>query len=257
MKETLTAYMIPGVFVHLAEMPMTVNGKVNKKALPEPESTQKDRVGKPPVTELQKQLAGMFAKALGTNRVCIDEDFFEIGGTSMLASKVAMQAMVAGVAVAYQDIFAYPTVEALERHILGAGDSAKTKSISHGQVSDTSEDIEKEEVRPALINNTMEHIREISGEPIGDVLLTGATGFLGIHMLRELIENSIGKITCLVRKSNSETGRKRLESMLVYYFETNYGAEFDSGSLKAVDGDITDRELIMNHDGISFDTVIG
>lgn len=256
MKETLTAYMIPGVFVHLTELPLTVNGKVNKKALPEPKFTQKKRSEKAPSTELQKKIAAMFAKALGLESVAADEDFFEIGGTSMLASKVAMQAMVQKVPIAYQDIFAFPTVEALERHILGMNGTSEETKPEVRVSADAGSNNEIEEIKPALRYNSSAYVREITSEPLGDVLLTGATGFLGIHMLRELIENEKGKITCLIRRGSSKTPRNRLESLLMYYFGTNYSSEFESGRLKAVDGDITDRELVLAQDGISFGTVI-
>ena len=251
--KSLAKYMVPSVFVQLNAIPLTQNGKVDKKALPDP-GTARIGEGKPATTPLQKQIAEMFAKALGMETVGIDEDFFEIGGTSMLASKVAMQAMIAKLPIAYKDIFANPTVEALELHVLSSGGNhaAAAADINTGET----ESLEPEEIRPALEYNSMAHIREITAEPAGNVLLTGATGFLGIHVLHELLESSTGKITCFVRKGQSETARKRLESMLVYYFENNYASEFDSGRLRAVDGDITDRGIVLAQDGISFDTVI-
>ena len=63
-------------------------------------------------TALQKEIAALFAKALSIDDIGISEDFFEMGGTSMLASKIAMGAMVKGLPIAYQDVFAYPDVEA-------------------------------------------------------------------------------------------------------------------------------------------------
>ena len=257
LKETLTAYMIPSVFVHLTELPMTVNGKVNKRALPEPQFRQKVRSQKAATSALQQKIAAMFAKALGVDSVGVDEDFFEIGGTSMLASKVAMQAMVAGLPIAYQDIFANTTVEALEKSVLAKGHGGEPhKDTAAEPVEEAQEQKEDPAIRPALEYNTMAHIKEISSESLGDVLLTGATGFLGIHVLKELIENTDGKITCLIRRGQSETPRRRLESMLVYYFETNMKDVFESGRLKTVDGDLTDRELVLAQDGLSFKTVI-
>ena len=256
MKETLTGYMIPGVFVHLTELPMTVNGKVNKKALPEPQFKQKARSIRTPSTPLQQQLAEMFAKALGMETVGTDEDFFEIGGTSMLASKVAMQAMVAELPVAYKDIFANPTVEALEQHILQQrGESAASAGAVSAEAAEA-DSLDPAEFRELLSYNTMANVRDITSAPIGDVLLTGATGFLGIHVLHELLLHSEGKIICLIRRGQSETARKRMESMLVYYFESNFAAEFDSGRLEVLDGDITDRDLVLSLDYFAFDTVI-
>ena len=253
--KSLAKYMIPSVFVQLDAIPLTQNGKVDKKALPEPGQTRTGEIRKAS-TPLQKQLAEMFAKALGVEQVGIDEDFFEMGGTSLLASKVAMQAMVAKLPIAYKDIFAYPTVEELESNILGkSGADTQTQKAVMPAAEET-ESPEPEELRPALANNTLENVRDIVGGTLGNVLLTGATGFLGIHVLHELIRRGDGKITCLVRRGNSDTPRKRLESMLVYYFETNFADEFDSGRLRTIDGDITDRELVLSQDGIAFDTVI-
>ena len=90
--------------------------------------------------------------------------------------------------------------------------------------------------------------------------LTLGTGLLfsvcAFFLAGPVIENTDGKITCLIRRGRSETPRKRLEAMLVYYFDTTYGEVFDSGRLKAVDGDITDRGLVLAQDGIAFRTVI-
>ena len=260
MKKTLTAYMIPGVFVHMAQLPLTVNGKVNKKALPEPEFRQKARSCKPACSPLQQKIAEMFAKALNMDSVGVDEDFFEIGGTSILASKVAMQAMVAGLPIAYQDIFALPTVEALEKSVLSKGhtDVADSSKVFRTQASGEAdrEIMELDSVKSALEYNIMANVRKITTSSLGNVLLTGATGFLGIHVLHELLENTDGPITCLVRKGRSETSQKRLESMLMYYFDTHYRQEFESGRLVAIDGDITDRDLVLQQASLPFDTVI-
>ena len=260
MKQTLTAYMIPGVFVHLTELPLTVNGKVNKKALPEPQPQQSAGSRKPAATPLQQQIAEMFTKALGVPSVGVDEDFFEIGGTSMLASKVAMQAMVAGLPIVYQDIFAHPTVEALERSVLSKGAPAAAEAATPPKAACSAppsrQDREIAEVKEALQCNTMEHIINISAGDLGHVLLTGATGFLGIHVLRELLENTSGKVTCLIRKGRLESARKRLESMLVYYFDSDYREAFDSGRLTVIDGDITDGKLISELGNLGFRTLI-
>ena len=148
----------------------------------------------------------------------------------------------------------FPTVEALEQNIR----NKENKDIQETVISaepDTS-GVEIVKIKPALANNTMANIREITSESLGSILLTGATGFLGIHVLRELIENTESSIICLVRKGRSETPRKRLESLLVYYFETNYRKEFESGRLRTIDGDITDPDILPAHESVPCDTVI-
>jgi hypothetical protein len=119
MGKSLAKYMIPSVFVQLDAIPLTANGKVDKKALPEPvvEAEERDYVA--PKTELQKKLCSMFAYALGTDKVSITDNFFEIGGTSLNASKIAMKAMMEKLPIVFKDIFDYPTVQAMEMFING------------------------------------------------------------------------------------------------------------------------------------------
>lgn len=133
MKQSLAHYMIPSVFVQLDEIPLTSNGKIDKKALPKPEFTQEKRTGKKPSTPLQKKLCEFFAYALGVDEVGADENFFEIGGTSLLASKVAVRAMAENLPIAFKDVFDYPTAEELEKYIntsSSAEPEAPTEEIS-------------------------------------------------------------------------------------------------------------------------------
>ena len=114
----LTAYMVPQAIRQLDEMPLTANGKINKKALPAIMQEKAERHIEHPVTDLQRQLCELFKKALGIDEVGINESFFELGGTSLKASIVLMSAIRDDIPIVYQDIFDAPTVEALERIVL-------------------------------------------------------------------------------------------------------------------------------------------
>lgn len=247
LKRSLTHYMIPGVLVQLDSFPLTANGKINKKALPEPEFTVKERKHTAPVNDLQKKLCGMFANALGTEAVGIDENFFEIGGTSLSASKIAMLALMENLPIAYGDIFDNPTVEMLEKHILRQeGKSEKTEET---------EEIVLEGVEKALAYNTSKFVDEIEHTDIGDVLLTGATGFLGVHVLYEIIKNTSSKVYCLVRKGKAKSIDARLIEMLVYYFDDGMDDMFGSRIIP-IEGDITDKSAVMSLESENFKTVI-
>ena len=74
--------------------------------------------------------------------------------------------------------------------------------------------------------------------------------------MRYLIENEDCNIICLIRKGRTESAEKRLKSMLMFYFDTSYDEMFESGRIVAVDGDITDREIVLAQKDKSFDTVI-
>jgi amino acid adenylation domain-containing protein len=88
--QTLPYYMVPSAFVMLKALPMTANGKVDRRALPAPEQVQSQLEGDfaAPRTAVQEILAGIWSQVLKTERVGIDDNFFELGGHSLLATQV-------------------------------------------------------------------------------------------------------------------------------------------------------------------------
>ncbi|MBP0948825.1 phosphopantetheine-binding protein, partial [Pseudomonas alliivorans] len=88
LKETLPDYMVPQHLVWLTEMPLTANGKLDRKALPKPHSSQSARLYVAPVTEQEQQLAAIWAEVLKVERVGLTDDFFELGGHSLLATQL-------------------------------------------------------------------------------------------------------------------------------------------------------------------------
>lgn len=105
MQKYLTPYMVPSVLVQLQELPLTNNGKLNKRAPPEPEYTVENKNYVKPHTRLQSRLCEIFGMALGVEQIGIEDDFFENGGTSLSASKVAMKCMSAGIQVSFTLIY--------------------------------------------------------------------------------------------------------------------------------------------------------
>ena len=248
MKRTLTYYMIPSVLIQLDTMPLTANGKINKKALPEPEFTVEKKEFKAPKNELQEKLCKMFANALGVEKVGIDENFFEIGGTSLSASKIAMRALTENLPIAYGDIFDNPTVEMLEQHILKQqGKSAQSE--------EKQEEVVLEGVDSALQYNTPQFVDEVEYTDIENVLLTGATGFLGVHVLNEIIKHTDSIVYCLVRKGKANSIESRLKNMLVYYFSDGMDELFGKRII-SIEGDITDKEVVLSLKSYDFKTVI-
>ena len=93
---------------------MTVNGKLDKRALPAPEYQGSDTY-RAPTDAVEEILAGIYAEVLGVERVGIDEPFFELGGDSILSMQVAARARAAGLTCRPRDIFVEQTVARLAR----------------------------------------------------------------------------------------------------------------------------------------------
>lgn len=247
LKSKLTYYMVPGALMQLDTMPLTVNGKIDKKQLPDIEYSAEKREYVEPKTELEKELCNKFAEILNLEKVGVTDSFFEIGGTSLSATKIAMYALTKGYAVVYKDIFANPTPQQLAQFI----------SKSSQQTDDKSniKDYDYSAINELLKNNCIENVNNVSKGELSNIMLTGATGFLGIHVLREFLINCTGKAYCLVRKGKYASCEKRLMNMMMYYFDNPFTDAFKH-RIVCIDGDITDKEMIMSLSGLDCSVVI-
>ena len=258
-RKYLTEYMVPQTIMQLDKFPTNVNGKVDKNALPDAEVKKQNKVVKKATTELEEKIAEMFKMALNLKDVGIDEDFFRLGGTSLSASKIAMKAITMNIPITYADVFDYPTIEGLEKYVLSKG-GVDTSDKKEDKVSDIknvenvgSED--KPEVKEALKNNIVSKLDDISVSKYGDVLLTGCTGFLGIHVLKYLIDNTDKKIYCFIRKGRMSTLEAKLKNYFMYYFDDSMDDLFGK-RLFLISGDITEKDKVDYLSVYDFDVVI-
>ncbi|AKS31661.1 non-ribosomal peptide synthetase [Mycolicibacterium goodii] len=108
----LPEYMVPKAFVALERVPLTANGKTDRRALPAPDLARSGTVN-PPRTPRETVLCRAFADALDIDAVGVDEDFFALGGDSIVAIRVVSRLRAAGYTLRPRDMFAHRTVEAL------------------------------------------------------------------------------------------------------------------------------------------------
>ena len=116
--ERLPAYMVPAAVVVLDALPLTVNGKLDKRALPAPEYQDTGDRYRAPATPIEEILAGIYAQVLGLERVGVDDSFFELGGDSLSAMRVIAainKSLDAGIGV--RTVFEAPTVAQLAPRI--------------------------------------------------------------------------------------------------------------------------------------------
>ena len=226
--KSLTQYMVPTAYLQLKEMPMTPNGKTDVKALPEPELAISSAYVEP-ANDTERTFCDIFANILQMDKVGATDNFFELGGTSLVVTRVIIDADKAGMHVAYGDVFANPTPRKLARLVTG-------ESADEG--NDEVTEFDYTAINTLLENNTLDSYRNGERQELGNVLLTGATGYLGIHILRELIDSDAKNIYCLVRGKSQETAEGRLRALMFYYFSDAFKDLFGK-RLHIILGDVT------------------
>jgi amino acid adenylation domain-containing protein/non-ribosomal peptide synthase protein (TIGR01720 family) len=117
LKERLPDYMVPAFFVEMPELPVTPNGKVDRRALPAPRvehlGEAEHAAGGEPRTETERRLAALWAEVLGVPSVGIHDNFFELGGDSILSIQIIARAGEAGLRITPKQMFLHQTIAEL------------------------------------------------------------------------------------------------------------------------------------------------
>jgi amino acid adenylation domain-containing protein len=121
---SLPEYMVPAVFVPVHALPLTENGKLDRRALRELGATAPFDGGERPTTEREKHLAAIWARVLRVDRVSRDASFFALGGDSILALQTVNEASAEGFGFSMKDLYRTPTVEALAQHVADPASTA-------------------------------------------------------------------------------------------------------------------------------------
>ena len=212
--ERLPGYMVPAAVVVLATLPLTVNGKLDTRALPAPEYTEGDGY-RAPTTPVEEILAGIYAEVLGVERVGVDDSFFDLGGDSLSAMRLVATIEIrldAGLSV--PTVFEAPSVRSLSQQL---GRRAKGPSFASVHGRDRTEvhagDLTLDKFIDATTLTAAPTLLGPSAE-VRTVLLTGATGFLGRYLALQWLQRMElvdGTLICLVRAKSNEDARQRLD----------------------------------------------
>ncbi|MFD3704275.1 amino acid adenylation domain-containing protein [Nocardia sp. NPDC058658] len=155
-KSALPSYMVPATVVTLTSLPLNASGKLDRNALPVPAFTT--RAYRPPTTPLQRAVAEVYAEVLGAGKVGLDDDFFELGGNSLIATKAISRLRTrVGAEVRVQWFFTDAGVAALAERI----DASQTAAGDH----DLASDLESDDALGVLltIRNRVPHGTEAGG----------------------------------------------------------------------------------------------
>lgn len=251
LRTKLPKYMIPKYFMQISSLPINQNGKVNKKLLPLNFNLNIDTEEiLLPENKTEQDIYKIFENVLNISNFSITDNFFNIGGDSITAMKLQIESLKNNYNITYGDIFKYPTVQELAHYI-------KKKSVSKNKTKTVSYDYDD-----ILSKNNLKDIsnNNLDFTPIGNVLLTGVTGFLGSHILDSYIKKTNGKIYCLIRQKNNILPKERLKNTLEFYFDKKYN-NLLGRRIICIEGDITQENLgLQQHEyeklGNNIDTVI-
>ena len=134
----IPAYMLPSRIVTLEKLPLTVNGKVDKKALPLPDSERPPlkNAFRAPESEHEKVLAQIWQEVLAVDRVGVDDNFFELGGDSIRSIQVLARAQARGIKLSLQVLFRHPSISEALKHQGGSGEDEIKPRIPFALISD-------------------------------------------------------------------------------------------------------------------------
>ena len=238
LQESMPSQMIPKQVVRLERMPLMSSGKVDRKQL---HVVRRQDVAVAPTDSAERMMCTLMADVLGLERIGATDHFFAMGGTSLSAMQLVAEARKKGISVAFADIFSNPTPRLLCRRI---------------KRTDESDGFDLGAYDYDGIHQLLAKGSTPQGEAYpdgGTVLLTGATGFLGIHVLARFLAAHTWRVTCLVRGRDEQEAWERLRSRWAFYFPQH---SLNPEKVRVVCGDIT-RPSTMAASGLApFDLLI-
>ena len=224
---TLTDYMVPTAYCRLDAIPTTINGKRDLRALPTP-ALAGGSAYRAAANPAEQAFCEIFAQVLGLEKVGACDDFFALGGTSLSVTRVMIEADKRGFTVDYADLFTAKTPEKLAQKLSG---SAAPSSSGFAPAADAV-------LNAVLADNDLPHFLAGARLAPRTVLLTGATGYLGAHLLHELLAREDTAVCCLLKQHENESAQSRLLAKMYYYFEIDYAPLLGS-RLFVIPGDVT------------------
>lgn len=250
LKTQLPSYMVPSTFTVVKEIPKTATGKNDRRALAQLETgapqQKKLEEPKPQKLTVEQQVLKIWQEVLNRTQIDPEASFFDQGGTSLAALTVLSRYFQLSWSLTLAQFYEHATVQ--EQVALLKGSSLERPKA--GKEDEKQEEYEQIFLEPVktVSDAPGKDQPEVSpaGESLGgafpeakdSVLVTGATGFLGAHLVKELLEAGEQSVLCLVRGDT----QKRLDETLSGYFGAGWAQDWE-GRVQAVSGDITKEKL--------------
>ncbi len=234
----LPEYMLPERLIEVQEMPLSPTGKIDRKQLAKMDvATLVTSRYDAPENAIQQMLAQAWEHVLGIERVGIHDNFFHIGGHSLKILEILVQVKKHAPILKIQDFFHYQTIAELENYI----SSYQFEDNDATAQTQSADFVLKDLMEPSAlpIAQTTKPL------PMNTVLLTGATGYLGSHVLYELLDKTNAHIYCLIREGSHTTPDEKLKDTIQFYFEDASVAMLEK-RVSVIQGDLGKRALNLS-----------
>lgn len=217
LKEELPGYMIPAQIIFIDKIPLTANGKTDTQALKDlADKEAKELISfEPPTNETERIVVDVWSSALERPVINITDNFFDIGGNSLLVATVAVALQrKLDVKVYLRDIYQFPVLQELSE-VLIARSKATREAVPMEDVEPYVELQKDVYLAPGTVFAGGFDPKQVENPTT--IFLTGVTGFVGIHLLQELLDTTNADIYCLVRAQDQFHAMEKIERCFKQY----------------------------------------
>lgn len=210
LREKLPSYMIPKYICIVSHFEKLVSGKIDRNRLPLDllEKSRPQSTIVPAKTEIEIHLLTIWQQLLKINDISMTDNFFEIGGNSVLATQLLLLIYKEfQISVPVYEFFNSPTINTLAKILSPKKEFLEIVALNETIQNDT-------HLSPTIVPITSKNTSEVSPK---NILITGANGFLGIHLIHQLLLNSSATLFCLIRGNSDIEIANRLRDSLDYY----------------------------------------
>lgn len=232
MEQKLPRYMVPKKIMQVKTIPLNLNGKVDEKKLPKYVPILTSHEAKEPLTEMEELVLNCYQKILNVKELDVDSDLFEYGLDSLkIASSIVMLNRYQFNHLSYQDIYDLRTVRKIVKCMNGDLLVEEDQYVKEYDYTRIHQLLKKNSDSSFLAESIK-----------GNVLLTGATGFLGAHLLLEILQTTSVKVCCIVRPKKI-SAKERLQNTFEQYFGEKLWKQYEN-RIQIISMDLLEEERL-------------